>query len=92
MIDSELLAVIEHRCKQGRKEGRNIDEPWGGTPFVILVGDDYQLPPIKPGAFYTFETGKAKTALQKLGENLFLDLSKNVTSLKTSKRQDKSEQ
>ncbi len=33
-------------------KGTNTNKEWGGIPIVILVGDDYQLPSIDPGAFY----------------------------------------
>jgi hypothetical protein len=31
-----------HECAHG---GNHSEEDWGGVPIVILVGDDFQLPP-----------------------------------------------
>jgi hypothetical protein len=52
MIDASILGLIKHYAQQSAHSGRNKKEAWGGIPIVILVGDDYQLPPIMPGAFY----------------------------------------
>ena len=51
MIGAEDLGIIEKYCKQIVHNGTNENMLFGGIPVVILVGDDYQLPPVlKPGA------------------------------------------
>jgi hypothetical protein len=47
------------QCAHG---GMNKEHPWGGIPIVILVRDDFQLPPIHPGAFYVFDQNEAETS------------------------------
>ena len=51
MIGAEDLGMINKYCQQIVHNGTNEDMIFGGIPVVILVGDDYQLPPVlKPGA------------------------------------------
>ena len=52
MLDACMLGITKHYMEQCAHGGRNKTTPWGGIPIIILVGDDYQLPPIMPGAFY----------------------------------------
>jgi hypothetical protein len=96
MISSSLLAAFESYAKQTVHMGRNNKEPWGFTPVVVFFGDDGQLPPIEPGAFYAFDKKPANMGNEKLkmryrGEHLFLQLGTDVMQLKTSKRQDPSQ-
>ena len=51
MLGSEILCVMEAYARQTFHKGQNTLKPWGGLPVLILVGDDYQLPPIALGAF-----------------------------------------
>ena len=51
MLQSELLAVMESYARQTAHSGLNHSKPWGNIPIILLVGDDYQLPPIHKGAF-----------------------------------------
>ena len=101
MISSEMLALMELHSREGAYQGRNRNTPWGGIPFVILVGDDYQLPPIDQGAIYIMEDkcpqlfksiNKRKSVPRKMGEQIFLDCAQNVMSLNTSQRQNESEE
>jgi hypothetical protein len=47
MLGSACFNVNE--CAHG---GNHSEEAWGGVPIVILVGDDFQLPPpFDKGAF-----------------------------------------
>ena len=50
MLEAANLGVMQHYMKNCAHGGVKWDEPWGGIPIVILVGDDYQLPPIECGA------------------------------------------
>ena len=52
MVSALLLGTMEAYCRQAAFKGTNNHLSWGGLPMVILVGDDYQLPPIDEGAFY----------------------------------------
>ena len=52
MVSSLLLGTMEAYCRQAAFKGTKSHLSWGGLPIVILVGDDYQLPPIDEGAFY----------------------------------------
>ena len=52
MMSAELLGMMEHCARMSAHKGTNTNKEWGGIPIVILVGDDYQLPSIDPGAFY----------------------------------------
>ena len=60
--------------------------------MVILVGDDYQLPPIDENAFYCLEerTRQQRTKVEELyvqnGIDLFLEFGKDVMTLAQSKR------
>jgi hypothetical protein len=96
MISSSLLACLESHARKTVHLGRNNNDPWGFIPVVVLFGDDGQLPPIEPGAFYAFDKkpsnmGDEKLKLRYRGEYLFLQLGKDVMQLKTNKRQDQSQ-
>src|SRR6185503_10140891 len=60
--------------------------------MVILVGDDYQLPPFDEGAFYRFEqrTRRLRTNVEadyvQKGMELFQEFGKDVMTLAKSKR------
>ena len=47
-------------CSWWRKERTAL----GGIPIIILVGDDFQLPPINPGAFYVFDQKEAEISAE----------------------------
>jgi hypothetical protein len=55
MLDANMLGISKHYMQKCAHGGGNEKEPWGGIPIVIFVGDDYQLPPIMPGAFYALK-------------------------------------
>ena len=56
MLSSELFGIMETYARQVCHNGRNTSKMWGGIPAIILVGDDYQLPPIYKGAFEALST------------------------------------
>ena len=96
MICSSLLACLESHAMKTVHLGCNNKEPWGFIPVVVFFGDDGQLPPVDPGAFYAFEKkpsnmGNEKLNLRYRGEYLFLQLGRDVMQLKTNKRQDPSQ-
>ena len=61
MMDAATFGMIQHFMQQCAHGGTKKAHPWGGIPIVILVGDDFQLPPIHPGAFYVFDQNEAET-------------------------------
>ena len=92
MVSALLLGTMEAYCRQSVFKGTNTDLRWGGLPMVILVGDDYQLPPIDEGAFYCLgnTTRRLRTKVEAVyvqnGMKLFLEFGKNVMTLDHSKR------
>ena len=56
MCDCIQLGSIERNCREVALQGTNKHLSFGGIPFIILIGDDFQLPPVDKGAFYCFDT------------------------------------
>ena len=50
MISAEDMGMIETYAKQVVYQGMHKNSFFGNIPVILLVGDDYQLPPIMPGA------------------------------------------
>ena len=98
MVSSELFATLESYAASSFHQGLNHNDPWGNVPLLLLVGDDYQLPPILSGAFDALDScdgrrnrlrSKKKTKQQAhvaKGEHLFLQLGEDVMVLSASKR------
>ena len=98
MVSSEILATLESYAASSFHQGLNHDKPWGNVPLLLLVGDDYQLPPILSGAFDALgncderrkRLASKKRAKQQphvaRGEHLFLQLGEDVMVLSVSKR------
>ena len=92
MVSALLLGTMEDYCRQAAFKGTNTDLRWGGLPIVILVGDDYQLPPIDDGAFYCLgqTTRRYRTNVEadyvQNGMKLFCHFGNNVMTLAQSKR------
>ena len=92
MIPALLLGTMEAYCRQAAFQGTKHQLSWGGLPMVILVGDNYQLPPIDEGAFYCLEkrTRRPRTKVEELfvqnGMDLFLEFGQDVMTLAESKR------
>ena len=63
MVSSEILASMERYSRLTFHKAQDQDKLWGNVPLLIFVGDDYQLPPIMPGAFDALcsESQKATT-------------------------------
>ena len=57
MCDYIQLGIIERNCRQTALSGGNKHLSFSGIPFIILLGDDFQLPPVDLGAFYCLEKG-----------------------------------
>src|SRR5687768_2968326 len=92
MLSALLLGTMEDYCRQAAFKGINNKLEWGGLPMVILVGDDYQLPPIDEGDFDCFGQlskqfrTKVETAYVQNGMKLFQEFGKDVMFLDKSKR------
>jgi hypothetical protein len=88
MISALLLGTMEDYCRQAAFKGTKRHKTWGGLPIVILVGDDYQLPSIDQGSFYSLgdRPKRQRTKVEELyvqnGMNLFLEFGKDVMTLK----------
>ena len=72
-------------CAHG---GVHREEDWGGLPVVLLVGDDYQLPPFGKGVFDAFNMGHTVmlTKEQALGAEQFFLCANEVMELDVQKR------
>lgn len=95
MVDATMLGLIKHYMQECAHKGANKSHPWGGIPIIILVGDDYQLPPITAGAFYalhpeqlekSIKTSSAAHAMRSNGFAEFLKIGKTVVYLEGEKR------
>jgi hypothetical protein len=92
MIEAEKLGCVKHymdKCAHGGE----TDMDWGGIPIVVLVGDDYQLPPIGYGAFYAIQrptvkdnTPAALADCREKGFDEFLRFAENTVYLGSVKR------
>jgi hypothetical protein len=98
MVEAEKLGCAKlymNECAHGGQTQKD----WGGIPIVILVGDDYQLPSIGLGAFYSIQPEDhvtkgnkkkqpAKAQVQCLleGNVEFKNFAKNTVYLESIKR------
>ena len=89
MIEAKVVALMEKRCQKFTYGGQCTKLPWGGIPIILFVGDDFQLPAIKSGAFHssTLETSEQiikshhspeEKALLRHGFNCFKNLGKKT--------------
>ena len=96
MLEAANLALMQHYMKICAHGGVKSNKPWGGIPIVILVGDDYQLPPIECGAIYSLSNSEVPPkkssqtdsyiGFRQSGFTEFRELGKNVMYLKGEKR------
>jgi hypothetical protein len=95
MLEATMLGIIKYYMQKCAHSGSNPNHPWGGIPIIILVGDDYQLPPIMPGAFYALHpdqlertriTPDAQVTMRAAGFAEFIELGKTVIYLEGEKR------
>jgi hypothetical protein len=61
MLEADKFGCVKHYMDECA-HGGITNKDWGGVPIVILVGDDYQIPPIGYGAFYALEPNQVKTS------------------------------
>jgi hypothetical protein len=89
-LSASMIAAIDMTLRKAYNGGLAHDQDFGGLPIIILLGDDYQLPPVKQkGAFDLY-----KTNITNLGFNddvrglmLFRKFSRDVMFLPKSERQ-----
>jgi hypothetical protein len=86
LLSSTVIGRMEYNCRHAVNNGYNKDLSWGNIPIVLLIGDDYQLPPIEPGAFQIFNGTRNKHIDILLGEKVLEDLGNTTMTLSTSKR------
>ena len=99
MVSSTLLSKAENNIRQTAYCGHNSKLDWAGIPIVIVLGDDYQLPPVGNGIINGFwdlnmkdvEKKKRCSECELKGHKLFLDLTDNVIELIQSHRVDENE-
>ena len=99
MVSSTLLSRVESNIRQTAYCGINSEITWAGIPVIIMLGDDYQLPPVGNGIINGFwemnmkgiKKSKSFTQCELKGHKLFLDLTDGVVELTQSHRQDASE-
>jgi len=88
MIASNVLAKMEKNASITMHKGKNKTSLFGGLPMFLLIGDDYQIPPIMKGAFYSlYPDTLDKTSIVQHGHTLFKIFGKDVMELMTQKRQ-----
>ena len=99
MVDCKTLRRAERNIRQTVYQGKNESFAWGAIPVVLVLGDDYQLPPVNNGVIHGFwnlcNKGNKKIADKKTEEleglSLFLDQTDTAIELETSFRQDSNE-
>jgi AAA domain len=103
MIEADKLGLVKYYMEECA-HGGCTNKDWGGIPNVILVGDDYQLPAIGPGAFNaignkeeTAKTGSktksdAQISLRLEGYDEFKAIAKNTVYLESVKRVNKDQE
>jgi hypothetical protein len=92
MIDASTFGNAKDNCRQCAHGGIFDKQAWGGIPIIILVGDDFQLPPVLNGAFYALPGNRVslyktdKTIFQRLGYEEFISCGEKVAFLQGIKR------
>jgi hypothetical protein len=95
MLEADKLGCIKHYMEETAHGGTSKMD-WGGIQLIILVGDDYQIPPIGYGAFHSFSPIKkiednkpinpGQMACRMIGFDEFKASAKNVVYLEGVKR------
>lgn len=89
LLSCETLGTCAQKTREAIYDGRLCSEDWGGIPVVILVGDDYQLPSVDPGAFdvldWTIKSRRPKK-MECVGINCWKEFGNDVMELKGNKR------
>jgi hypothetical protein len=95
LLSCDVLGATEKHVSKTMHGGTHENEDWGGLPIVVLIGDDYQLPPptIQKGAFHTVADGLHSSMINmdnvvSNGCLQFRNFAKASMELTTSHRQD----
>ena len=87
LINSKDLGTVEAMMSETIYRGGLLDDlSFGGLPVVILVGDDYQLPPSGTGAIDSLEQKATTSRMIMNGRRVFRDCAEDVIELTESKR------
>lgn len=95
MLPAELIGAVERNIALTCHGGNKYKQKWGGIPIVMLIGDDYQLPPVQimgkgKGAFHALDYKPSKNTksinVELSGMNEFVQLADQAFSLDTNKR------
>lgn len=85
LLGSKLLGTLCQSVTETTYSGYLKHKDWGGVPIVILVGDDYQLPPVAgSGAFKSHWASSCPMTMK--GHYQFRECSKKAMFLQTSRR------
>jgi len=88
MMGLKLFGSACANVKQCAHGSGHDEEDWGGVPIVMIVGDDFQLPPsFGKGAFDTLVRCGGQSRVEALGAEQFLSCATNVIELQAVKRQ-----
>jgi len=92
MMGLKLFGSACANVKQFAHGGGHDEEDWGGVPIVMIVGDDFQLPPsFGKGAFDILVRCGGQSQVEALGAEQFLSCASNVIELQAVKRQQESQ-
>jgi hypothetical protein len=87
LLSSKVIARMEFNCRHSVHNGQMASKSWGNIPIVIIIGDDYQLPPVESGVFQIYNGNNNKKDCDVIqGESVFKDLALSTMTLATSKR------
>ena len=91
MISAELLGKVEKIVQKVVHNGLHDNTFFGSIPIILLVEDDYQLPPVGIGAAGKFSGNLPKGSAAMIGyvnhrHEAFKILGENYIKLKTLKR------
>lgn len=85
LLDSNTFGSAANIVARTIHGGYNASIPWGGLPILVLLGDDYQLPPVQPGALQR-NSAAPKNKMRTYGNILFTEMMNKTMELTLSKR------
>jgi len=85
LLSSRVLGTAEQKLQETIYNGFLSHIEWGGLPILILIGDDFQLPPVEEGALSALCRVDGGAMVRK-GRATFKKCAKYVTELLGNKR------